>query len=533
MEVVIPEIRPPGANRSVQLKPTRGAVKGTWGFVDTTKANAEAFIAGTRAALGARGSPIGPTTRKMAPEMTLSADQIHALAADCSVVVECFGDCGASLARSIDDAARLEALGVSAVVVSTDALAEQGRSLANAAGVPWLPILELPHPLGPRSGEEVYDMGRSALSRIETLVEAQVDGNGTGEPVQRNGDAMTLELSESWDRVVDEIYEIGWSDGLPVVPPTSRLVEDCLDASGLTPDTEMPPVPPRMVSTAATRWAANAVMAGARPEYFAAIRVATEALLDPAAALADSQNATNPSTPLIFFNGPIVQQLSLRAGSNCLGSGFRANATIGRAVRLILRNVGGERPDSNDLSTHGQPGKYSFCFAENESACPWEPWHVAHGFAHSDSVVTAVMANAPQSLFPYGCTTARELLDSFVANLVAVGHMNLMFATGPLLLLGPDHAGMLAREGMDRRAVQRYIYTHARIPMEQLPPNARAAVRTRRARWFEVGGDPTHVGVADALEDVHIVVAGGPGIHSCFISTSFSQRPVLRRVRAS
>lgn len=329
---------------------------------------------------------------------------------------------------------------------------------------------------------------------------------------------------------IEAMDGFGWTDGLPVVPPQTGLVEQFVLRSGLPADALMAPVPPLMRATTLERWAANAVMAGSRPDYFPAILAAMEALLDPAAGLYSSQTATNPSAPVLIYNGPIIAAIGLNAGSNSLGSGFRANATIGRSVRLILHNIGGERPGLNAPSTHGQAGEFTFCFAENEAESPWEPFHVSRGHAPNDSTVTVVLGNGPQSLFGYGCATASDLLGLIVANLTTYGHMNVLFETGPLLVLSPEHAELLAKAGYSRRDVQELVFERARFRLDALPHSARVAAATRRARWFELNGEVEDIGVADHPEDVHIVVAGGAGIHSLFVSTSFSAHPVTRVV---
>jgi hypothetical protein len=256
------------------------------------------------------------------------------------------------------------------------------------------------------------------------------------------------------------------------------------------------------------------------------------ALLEPAAGLFSSQTATNPSTPVLIFNGPVSRELGVVGGGNCLGAGWRPNAAIGRSVRLLLRNIGGERPGITDPSTHGQAGKFTFCFAEAEDSSPWEPWHVSHGLSAGDSAITVVMGNAPQSIFAYGCNNAADLLSHVIGNLTALGHMNILFDTGPLLIFSPEHADVLAREGYGKSDVQAQIFQEARIPLDRLPSLARVAIETRRANWFQRNQNASAIGVADRPEDVHIVVAGGAGIHSVFVSTSFSSHPVIRVIQS-
>jgi hypothetical protein len=340
--------------------------------------------------------------------------------------------------------------------------------------------------------------------------------------------STSLTLSDTVTEAIEEMYQLGWTDGLPVVPPEKGLVGRFLEAAGLDGSHQMPPVPPLMRSTTLEQWAANIVMAGALPAYVPAVLAAMTAVLEPDAGLFSSQTATNPSTPVLFYNGPVINALDMNGGGNCMGPDNRANLTIGRAVRLILRNIGGEKPGLNDPSTHGQAGKISFCFAENEDESPWEPWHVAQGLQATDSTVTALMGNAPQSIFAYGCTNAEELLGYLLANFSARGHMNVLFDPGPLLVLSPEHAHILAREGYSRSSLQQTLFDRSRIEIAALPEPAIKALRTRRVRWFELHGDTPYVGIADRPEDIYVIVAGGAGIHSVFVSTSFCHRPVTK-----
>jgi hypothetical protein len=226
-----------------------------------------------------------------------------------------------------------------------------------------------------------------------------------------------------------------------------------------------------------------------------------------------------------------VKALGLNARGNVFGQGNRANATIGRALQLILRNVGGDLPGETDMATHGHAGKYTFCIAENEDESPWEPLHVERGFKVGDSTVTAIGGSGPQNVFTYGCETGAEILDHFVGALTGLGHNNIIFPTGPLFVLSPEHAQTLARDGYDKQKIKQHFFEKARIPLTRFAERSVVGLHHRRSRWFEIAGDPNHIGVADRVNDINIVVAGGAGIHSQFVPTSFSYEPVTRLIR--
>ena len=349
--------------------------------------------------------------------------------------------------------------------------------------------------------------------------------------VQHSTEEGMLDIRGEFADINELFHERGWTDGLPVIPPSEESVRAMMMHSPYTADYQLGLLPPALNPVLVEKVAVNAVMAGCAPAFFPVVLAAIEGLLDEDLALYSMQTATNTTVPLLIVNGPIVSSLCLNAGVNLLGSGCRANATIGRAVRLVLLNIGKEVPGVTDPSTHGQPGKFTFCVAEMEEESPWEPLHVERGFARAQSTVTLIGAAGPQNLFTYGCQSAREILDTFVGALCGLGHNNIIFPTGPLFILSPEHAGVLARDGFTKRDVKNYLFDKARIPLTRFAPGTQRGILERRARWFEVVRDSNHIGIADDPEHITIIVAGGAGIHSQFLPTSFSKKPVTKLIR--
>ena len=183
------------------------------------------------------------------------------------------------------------------------------------------------------------------------------------------------------------------------------------------------------------------------------------------------------------------------------------------------------------MSTQGQPGKFTFCIAENEAESPWPPLHVERGFERTDSTVTVIGASAGHNVFTYGCETGAEIMAHFIGAMTALGHNNVIFPTGPLLVIGPEHAGVLARDGYDKPRIREEIFRRARIPLSRFGERTVRGLKHRRSRWFSQFPDAQEIGVADDPSHVTIVVAGGAGIHSQFVPTSFSYHPVTRRIR--
>jgi hypothetical protein len=261
------------------------------------------------------------------------------------------------------------------------------------------------------------------------------------------------------------------------------------------------------------------VLAGCRPEYFPVVLAAIDALLDNDCQLYGIQTATNTTAPLLIVNGPIAAELEINARGNALGQGARANATIGRAVQLVFRNIGGDIAGETDMATHGHAGKFTACFADVDA-----------GFATNDSTVTVIGASAPQNIFTYGCETGQDILDQFVGATQGLGHNNIIFPTGPLLIVSPEHAATMAQGGIGKKAIRNALFERARIPLVRFAKRSIEGLHHRRARWFAEVGDPDHIGIADRAEDISIVVAGGAGIHSLFVPTAFSYRPVTRKI---
>jgi hypothetical protein len=261
------------------------------------------------------------------------------------------------------------------------------------------------------------------------------------------------------------------------------------------------------------------------------VLAAVEALLENDCQLYGIQTATNTTAPLLIVNGPIVQELEINARGNVFGHGARANATIGRAVQLVFRNIGGDVAGETDMATHGQSGKFTACIAEAEDDSPWSPFHVDAGFVAGDSTVTVIGASAPHNVFTYGCETGQDILEHLIGSMLGLGHNNIIFPTGPLLVLCPEHAATLARDGIGKKEIQEAVFERARIPLSRFAKRSVEGLRHRRARWFAEVGDLDHIGVADRPQDINIVVAGGAGIHSLFVPTAFSYRPVTRLIR--
>ena len=327
---------------------------------------------------------------------------------------------------------------------------------------------------------------------------------------------------ESFDRVNDYFYERGWTDGLPIVPPTEERVLALLGGMpGHGAGELVSVVPPKMGRATMHSIAVNAVMAGCKPEYLPVVVAALRAVSEPEYGLAHRQTTTHAGAPLIIVNGPIAGRLRINSGRGLFGPGWRANATIGRALRLVLVNVGGAGP-AVDASQTGHPGKYTYCIAEYEQANPWEPLHVERGYAPGSSVVTVVNAEAPHSMTENIQTDPAEIMRTFASSMATLGVNNLYSQGHPVLVLGIEHARYIASAGWSKRDVKQALFERARQPWG-LVKNRGKSKGPRFPEFVDKNDDRSLVPIVREADDLIVIVGGGAGGKSMFLPTAGGQ----------
>lgn len=332
--------------------------------------------------------------------------------------------------------------------------------------------------------------------------------------------------------VTADIAELGrelagrqMGDGLPVVPPTEARVSAMLAHSDRDPLDVIGILPPRQGELTVHALAVNAVMAGCEPRLFPLLIAAFEGIVDPAFNIASVNSTTHPCGVFVLVNGPLAVQAQIESGPGCFGPGFPANATLGRAVRLVLMTVGGAWPGAGDRATQGSPAKFSFCAAENEAANPWGPFHVHRGFDAATSTVSVFGAEGPHNIQEHGSNTAQGMLRTIAGTMGNAGSNNLFRGGQPVLVIGPEHAVTIAQDGVTRADIQRYVFEHARYPSRLLDPWFRPEYRVRlpAGREDEADREDTDYPILDTPEDLHVIVAGGPGKHSAWLPTFGNQ----------
>jgi hypothetical protein len=260
----------------------------------------------------------------------------------------------------------------------------------------------------------------------------------------------------------ETLYPRGVTDGLPILAPTAERVRAAVEASGRRGDAVIALVAPRHGRATVEKIAINAVMAGCRPEYLPVVIAAVEAITDPAFALEGVSGTTDAVAPLLVINGPVRAALDVNSGVGVFGPGWRANATIGRALRLVWANVGGATPGAISMSTFGQSGRYTYCIGEYEEESPWEPLHVEHGFAAGDSTVSVLAAEAPQVVADVRSRTARDVLTTIARSGEAIANHAVGGLGDTLLVVGPEHVRTIAADGWSKTDVRVFLWERMR-----------------------------------------------------------------------
>lgn len=306
---------------------------------------------------------------------------------------------------------------------------------------------------------------------------------------------------------IEECFELDWTDGLPVVPPTPARVEAMM--AGRDGDEVIAVLDPGRGEATIEKIAANAVMAGCKPEYFPVVLAAVRAAGEPRFGLDGVLTTIHSQTPMIVVNGPVIDELGFNYASNVFGSGNRANSTIGRALNLVFRNVAGARAGALDSATLGHPGKFSYCIAEHELATGWPPFHVERGFDRDTSTVTLYAADAPLCLAHLGAQGPATILDTIADSLTIAGTYNITKGGNLAIVLCPEHARICEDAGLSKADIRQYLFDHARRPAGELRGLGVTTFGDRPER-LKFEGDPNlSISPVGQPDDFLIVVAGG------------------------
>jgi hypothetical protein len=344
-------------------------------------------------------------------------------------------------------------------------------------------------------------------------------------------DLPVLDIDEV-RRVMEDYADRGWTDGLPVMPVTESYLEEFLDQTVRGPD-EVLLAMPHLDRQCTVRTAAiNAAMAGCRPEYFPVVVAAWSALEQEGYVPRAIWQSTTGTAAMLLVNGPVREQIGLNSKGNVFGSGFRANATIGRALRLTAINAFGLRPHELDQATQGNPAKYTACIAENEEDSPWPPFHVEHGLDAQTSTVTAMTMRSVAHIEARHTTVPEQLALDIVDTIRRTGAL-IHETISACIALGPEHAHLFGSRGWSKDDLRRFVYEHAANSREALAAVGKDAV-SGKTRWRlsvahpdavpDSSADSGEVRVLNSEQAVQIVVAGAHNAGVSAVIETFGPR---------
>ena len=309
----------------------------------------------------------------------------------------------------------------------------------------------------------------------------------------------------------------GWTDGLPVVPPTEDLVREMLVQTPLDRLCVLGVMEPVKGPVTVEKVAANAVMAGCRAEYFPIVLAAVKAVLQPQFHVGSTACTTGGAAPVVMVSGSLAEKLKVNAGTACFGGNIKANATIGRALRLTMRNLGGAKPDGMEKSTLAWPGKLSMCFAENEGRSPWGPLREDRGYSADVTTVSVVAVRGLYAITEGVQETGVGVLETISAAMRTIGApIYYQMGVPVVVCLCPEHAAEIARAGFTKRDVRNYLFEYCRLPVRDLRGRGYYAPGCWPS-WVSDSDENALVPMVSDPENFWIVVAGGDGRHSAWM----------------
>ena len=315
---------------------------------------------------------------------------------------------------------------------------------------------------------------------------------------------------------VDEFeffLEKEWSDGFPVVTPTEDRIARMLTGTDRDHDDVIGPIPPAMEVATVRSVAVHALMAGCRPEYLPVVIAATELMLRDEFNVNGVQGTMHGVAPMMIVNGPYAADIGIHGGNGCMGPGFRANATIGRAIRLILMNLGAGIPGVSSMTIFGMPSRFTYCLTENMEDHPWESLSVSKGYSGDENVITMAMVESPRFCFDDVSDEPIRLMNGIADTMVAMGSWNMHTRSDMVVAMGPQHAAICANAGMSRADVHSRLCEMAGRKVRDLKNGGNW--RRERALAFPIEVDPDDddyfIPAIKNPEDLQLIVAGGWG----------------------
>jgi hypothetical protein len=467
-------------------------------------------------------------------DIPFGPETIERIVESCDAVIGSTADCGACSSWLAHDMIEIEKAGVPVVMITARAFVDDAEMSMNAYGMPDLPTAVF-------AGEEFTSQPDDVIfGLVDPIIDdiiAKLTSIEVAAPVAETAELVAGALAASetfvgpdslsaWRVFNAEFLDRGWGDGFPLMPPTPEAVGHMLAGTARRPDDVVALMEPAFGIATVEKLAISAVMAGCEPEHLPVLIACVEAMNDSKYWLRNVAVSTSPHAPMIVINGPIAKRLGVNSGRCALGPGkpSRVNTAIGRALRLIMMNVGHAYPGTLDMDTIGAPNKYSMCIAENEDESPWEPLHVERGFRRDQSVVTMFSVESQMEIYDLKNHTPETILNGYAGTVNSLGSTHTRQWMYPrrhadnAILLSPTHAKAIAAHGWSRNDVRRYLYEKARVPAEMLQIILDDDRIMPSMRWVRDAAPGTMIPVTGAYDWFHVIVIGGPVGKSSFTS---------------
>ena len=466
-------------------------------------------------------------------DIPFGPETIERIVEQCDGVIGTTADCGACSSWLAHDMIEIEKAGVPAVMITAAAFIDDAGLSMQAYGMPDLPTAVFDGvEFTSQPDQVIFDL-------IDPILEDIVDGltkqQSSLQPSHRP--AIAAEWAEgetfsardslgAWRLFNEEFLDRGWGDGFPLMPPTREAVDRMLTGTVLDPTHVVTLMEPGFGIATVEKIAICATMAGCEPEVMPVLVAALKAMEDPKYWLRNVAVSTSPHAPMLVLNGPIVDKLGINTGRCALGPGkpSRVNTALGRALRLIMMNVGHAYPGTLDMDTIGSPNKYSMCIGENETDSPWESLAMERGYKRSDSVVTMFSVESQMEIYDLKNHTPETILNGYAHTVNSLGSTHTRQWMYPrrhadnCILLSPTHARAIAEHGWLRNDVRRYVYEKARIPVENLQIILDVDRIQKGMKWVLDAPPGTMMPITGAYDWFHVVVIGGPVGKSSFTS---------------
>lgn len=422
----------------------------------------------------------------------------------------------------------MEKRGVPTVAVVGKGFEKAARSFGRAYKLPELRLLLVDDTVAHQGGDALVQL---AVGGVDPVVEEWVKGTS---------DTKSTDPQEEWrETLIVEggfldanqlLLEMGLTDGLPIIPPTPDLVKQFVSASGRSGSEVIARLMPLMGNITVDRIAANAIMAGCMPEVMPILVTAIQAMSAEEYRVNHVVTTAHTLFPLLVVNGPIAREIGMSDGRDLSAEGWRPNATIARAMRLLMYNCMSE-PGIHGTTCQGHLGKVADAITENVVQSPWEPLHVEKGFRESDNVVTVMTVEPLQMVDDHSALSAQGILANFGSQMATSGNRPVFGPAQHMLIFGPSHANKVAQGGFDKDMIRRFIYEVYRIPVHAFPPESRERWSDWKKKLYGTNTvENATVPVVEDINDILIVVHGGAGPNSIFAPGINNHRSVTKKI---